>query len=114
MSVRTLSAADLECSTFQNRPAYRYIRQSDHMPALGTEVKMATVKLFNPTGAGTWYISEYDPTDRLAFGVSDLGMGCAELGYISMAELVEFRGRLGLPIERDLHFTPRLLSELQS
>lgn len=103
--------SDLEVSTFQNRPAYRYIRTSDHMPALGTEVKMATVKLFNPTGAGTWYLSEYDSNERMAFGASDLGYG-AELGYIGMEELVAFRGRFGLPIERDLHFTPCLLSEV--
>jgi hypothetical protein len=105
--------SDLELSTFQNRPAYRYIRQSDHMPALGTEVKMATVKLFNPTGAGTWYLSEYDATERVAFGATDLGLSYgASLGYIMMDELVSFRGRFGLPIERDLHFTPCLLSEV--
>lgn len=26
---------DLEASTFQKRPAYRYIRQSDKLPAIG-------------------------------------------------------------------------------
>jgi hypothetical protein len=30
----------------------------------------------------------------------------SEWGYFSLAELTAARGRLGLPIERDLHFTP--------
>lgn len=33
-----------------------------------------------------------------------------ELGYFSVDELEQVRGRLGLPIERDLHFTPAPLS----
>jgi hypothetical protein len=32
-------------------------------------------------------------------------MGYPELGYVSLAELASVRGKLGLPIERDLHFT---------
>ena len=35
---------------------------------------------------------------------SDLGLGHPELGYVSLSELQTVRGRLGLPIERDLHF----------
>jgi hypothetical protein len=32
-------------------------------------------------------------------------MGCPELGFISMREIRELRGPLGLPVERDEHFT---------
>jgi hypothetical protein len=32
-------------------------------------------------------------------------MGEPELGYVSLVELQSVRGKLGLPIERDLHFT---------
>jgi len=39
-----------------------------------------------------------------AFGLCDLGLGCPELGYVSLLELRTVRGKLGLPIERDLHF----------
>ena len=106
----------LEGSTFQKRPCYRYIRQSDKLPALYAtdhdDDPLARVKLFNPSGGGTWYLTEYDPAERRAFGWADLvDPELAELGYISMAELVEFRGQFGLPIERDLHFKPRPLSE---
>jgi hypothetical protein len=31
-------------------------------------------------------------------------MGEPELGYVSLAELSAVRGKLGLPVERDLHF----------
>jgi Protein of unknown function (DUF2958) len=41
---------------------------------------------------------------RQAFGLCDLGMGGPELGYVSLVELAGVRGKLGLPIERDLHF----------
>jgi integrase len=41
-------------------------------------------------------------SDGLAFGLCDLGMGEPELGYVSLTELRTVRGKLGLPIERDL------------
>ena len=101
---------DPERSTFQNRPAYRYIRASDQLPVQAEDKDpMARVKLFNPTGVGTWYLASYDPKDRTAFGAAFVHE--YELGYIGLAELVAFRGRFGLPIERDLHWTPRPLSE---
>ena len=104
--------ADLEHSTFQARPAYRYIRESDHLPSLDTEEAepIARVKLFDPTGSWTWYIAAYDPQTRTAFGLVD-GFE-KELGYIDMEELTKFRGRLGLPIERDLYWTPKPLKEV--
>jgi hypothetical protein len=60
------------------------------------------VKLFTPDAQCTWLLTELD--DGLAFGLCDLGLGCPELGYVALAELAAVRGRLGLPIERDLHF----------
>jgi hypothetical protein len=71
------------------------------------------VKLFTPDAGATWLLTELDPgePDR-AFGLCDLGLGCPELGYVSIMELASVRGRLGLPIERDLYFTAsRPLSE---
>ena len=105
-----MAATDLEKSTFQKRPCYRYIRRSDALPPLGSEAKMAKVKLFDPTGGWTWYLAEYDPETRQAFGLVD-GFE-KELGYIDLPELVKFRGRFGLPIECDLWWKPQLLSEL--
>ncbi|MBP0617820.1 DUF2958 domain-containing protein [Jiella mangrovi] len=63
------------------------------------------VKLFTPNGAATWLLTELDPSQPdVAFGLCDLGVGCPELGYVSLAELASVRGRLGLAVERDLHF----------
>jgi Protein of unknown function (DUF2958) len=61
------------------------------------------VKLFTPDAQCTWLLTEID-SDGLGFGLCDLGMGEPELGYVSLIELQSVRGKLGLPIERDLHF----------
>ena len=63
------------------------------------------VKLFTPDADATWLLTEIDPDDHdHAFGLCDLGQGFPELGYVSLAELQSVRGRLGLAVERDLHF----------
>ena len=65
------------------------------------------VKLFTPDAACTWLLTELDPEEPdIAFGLCDLGMGCPELGSVRISELESVRGRLGLPVERDLHFRP--------
>jgi Protein of unknown function (DUF2958) len=61
------------------------------------------VKLFTPDAQCTWLLTELDPDGGLAFGLCDLGLGCPELGYVSLVELTTVRGKLGLPIERDRH-----------
>ncbi|WP_134500741.1 DUF2958 domain-containing protein [Microvirga pakistanensis] len=71
------------------------------------------VKLFTPDANATWLLVELDPAnpDR-AWGLCDLGLGCPELGYVSLQEIAALRGRLGLPVERDRRFKPgRLLSD---
>jgi hypothetical protein len=35
-----------------------------------------------------------------------------ELGYFSLSELENLKGSMGLPVERDLHFTPKPLDEI--
>ncbi|BCJ91818.1 single-stranded DNA endonuclease [Terrihabitans soli] len=71
-------------------------RDEDHFPV---------VKLFTPDGACTWLLTEIDPEcPDIAFGLCDLGMGFPELGNVLISELESVRGKLGLPIERDLFF----------
>jgi hypothetical protein len=62
------------------------------------------VKLFTPDAQCTWLLTEIDEGTDLAFGLCDLGLGCPELDYVSLIELRTVRGKLGLPVERDLHF----------
>ena len=63
------------------------------------------VKLFDSVGQAFWVLWEYDPEERLAFGLADLGLGFPELGYVSLNEVAE----LGPRIERDV--SVKLLTE---
>ena len=68
------------------------------------------VKFFNPTGAGTWYVTEgqkLEDGDWEFYGLADIHE--SELGYFRLSELQSFRGRFGLGIERDLHFANKFL-----
>lgn len=85
-----------------------------------TEDKVLHVKLFATGGRGTWYIAEYDPTERTAFGwvVSPLGPDCDEWGYFSIDELESLcvrpqGGPLPVWVERDEHWKPITFGELQ-
>ncbi|MBM7486719.1 hypothetical protein ACVWWI_000164 [Bradyrhizobium sp. USDA 3686] len=64
------------------------------------------VKLFTPDAGATWLLVQCDPDepDRV-LALCDLALGHPELGWIHLAEIKEIRGHLGLPVERDLHFT---------
>ena len=79
------------------------------------EVKdpLVIVKFFNPTGAGTWLATEYNPEEKIFFGfVQIFGDHCDEWGSFSLAELEDFKGRFGLGIERDLHIGEVKMSEV--
>jgi len=85
-----------------------------HLPPLYSQEEkgneaLAIVKFFTSWTGWTWYASEYDPAERLFFGVV-VGME-RELGYFSLDELEAITGPGGLRIERDLHWTPRPLRE---
>ena len=84
------------------------------LPPLGSQDGLgydavAHLKLFTPDSSWTWYATEYDPDQRLFFGLV-LGME-QELGYFSLTELEVVRGPLGLPIERVRWFKPTPLRE---
>ena len=68
-------------------------------------------KLFTPWTSWTWYVLEFDGVDR-AFGWV-VGFE-AELGYFSLAELAAVRGPWGVRIERDKHFAPKPLRQVQA
>lgn len=72
---------------------------------------LVRAKLFTPWTRWTWYIIECDGED-LCFGLVD-GFE-RELGYFSLKELESIQGPGGLRIERDQHFDPVRLKDLQS
>jgi len=53
--------------------------------------------------------TEFDGKD-IFFGLVDGHE--KELGYFSLTELEKVRGKMNLPIERDLYFKPTMLEEL--
>ena len=85
----------------------------DESASLKIEEQFAYVKIFNPMGSQTWYLTSYSEDEHLAFGFVNLGdPQMAELGYISMQELEEIRLPFGLKLERDLGFDKMPLQEL--
>jgi hypothetical protein len=89
-------------------------RRQQPLRGTGVEIDFVpVVKLFTPDAGATWLLTEIDPEDPdIAFGLCDLGLGCPEIGSVSLAEIAAVRGRLRLPVERDLHFrADRTLSE---
>lgn len=78
------------------------------------EDKVIIAKYFNPSGAGTWYATEYEPEDRMFFGyVSIFGDHNDEWGSFSLAELESLKTPpFGLGIERDLHFGEQIFGEV--
>ena len=75
----------------------------NHKEQDGTKEFKAVAKLFNPCGAGTWYLSELDPKTNVAFGLCILWE--KEMGYVDINELKKTKNFLGLGIERDKLFS---------
>lgn len=81
-------------------------RQLFRQYAYGSDLSKqeVVVKIFNPQGAGSWFILNSDPQDPdYLWAIVDLGYG-AEVGSVSRSELENFKGRFGLGFERDLEF----------
>ncbi len=75
------------------------------LPALNEGTKKAYVKFFTPWGSWSWFATEYDPKERVLFGL--VAGFEREWGYFSLTELEEVRGPLGLRIERDSGWEPQ-------
>jgi len=86
----------------------------NHNAQDGTKEFKAVVKLFNPNGIGTWYLTELDPKTNNAFGLCVLHE--KELGYVNIDELKNYKGALGLGVERDAWFpmNKKTLTELEA
>tara|TARA_R100001015_G_C4446373_1_gene38111 strand:- start:43 stop:378 length:336 start_codon:yes stop_codon:yes gene_type:complete len=82
-----------------NHIAHKKKWNAEHPKSVDFKV---VVKLFNPTGIGTWWLTELDPINMVAFGVAEIHE--REMGYIDLNELKDFKGQFGLGIERDMYF----------
>ncbi len=77
-----------------------------------TEDPMVHIKFFTPDSNWTWYVTEGNAQDDdfIFFGFVE-GLE-REWGYFALSELESARGPWGLPIERDLYFSPAPFSEV--
>jgi len=80
-----------------------FAKQGDTSKKSMKDIKIV-LKLFNPTGAETWYLYE-KLDDDIYWCFANLGdPEMSECGTVSMQELMSFRGTFGLGIERDMYF----------
>ncbi len=88
----------------------------EQMPGLyeseGTPVADKLIYAHYFTASADWHIAELDRETGEMFGRCDLGMGFPEWGYVTIHELAQLRAQFGLPVERDLDFTPKTAREL--
>lgn len=104
-------------------PAYNYLRKSDKLPTYEQIADegdpICRVKLFSPSGRYTYYVAaatnyegQTSPT-LTGYVLSPLGPDADEWGDAPIGEMANVKGPFGLPIERDIHFKPMRLSEIQ-
>jgi hypothetical protein len=112
-------------NSFSGKPAYRYLRATDNIPTYDEFLAefeqtqdpdpLCKVKLFHPMSRLTYYV--YAATDYSGqiilsgYMVSPLGPDCDEEGDTDIEELANLRP---LPVERDLHWTPKRLSAVKA
>ena len=79
----------------------------------GVEKEKVVVKFFNPSGEATWWIYSMSD-DGICFGVAQMfGRETREYGYFDINEIKASRcPPFGLPIERDMYYTPETFGEL--
>jgi hypothetical protein len=99
----------------QRLEQFRAALKAQGVPALGAEANkgmdaIARVKVFNPCGASTWFIIEWNGDEDLyGYIVSDRFF--TGFGRMSLAEMANFKGPLGIGLEMDMGFKPAPLRE---
>lgn len=69
---------------------------------------------FTRSGAGNWYVAEYDPASGHAWGYADVTGGTGEWGTFDLVELEQLHVGWTV-IERDCHFgSPRNMEEIRT
>ena len=72
---------------------------------------ICVVKFFMCGVNYTWYVLEADLENKVLFGITINSHDEAKYGYTSLSEL-ETVNNWGLGVERDLHFEPTKLSDI--
>ena len=82
------------------------------LPGIGQSDKddpIIWLKFFHPLSSWSWYLTEYDPDERLAFGL--VAGFETEIGYFSIEELESLEVR-GLKVEREIWTRPAPIRSL--
>ena len=82
-------------------------------PASSSDDPTVIAKLFDAFGSATWWVTEYDESNRLCFGYVT-GMVEDEWGYASLDEMAELNYGPAPRIEVDLYFTPKPFSAVMA
>jgi len=95
----------------------------ENLPLLGSQQSMGgqakvLTRWFTADGSLAWYITEGSArrdtdgkaVDYLLYGLVE--GPCKKLDYFWLSDLETVRGPTGLPIERDLHWRPKMLQEI--
>jgi hypothetical protein len=77
----------------------------------GTPLSERNVYFHFFCGNSDWWILEYDPKDRLFFGIAKIFV--YELGYISLDEMKEVKAFGLMEVERDLNFEVKKIKKIE-
>jgi len=86
------------------------------LPSLGSTAEesnpMCVAHLFNPVGAGDWYIIEGGEVngEYIFYGIANII--APDFGEFLLSELENVKLPFGLTIERDLYWTPKPAQEV--
>jgi hypothetical protein len=93
----------------------KFIKLFENYPLGSQELEkdpLVVAKLFDIAGKSTWYLTEFDPETKLAFGYVAGLSNCDEWGNIFIPELEEVK-HFGIPrIEQDLNFQSQPISQV--
>ena len=68
--------------------------------------QVVVAKIFDPMSQWTWYLLNQDPEDPDYLWAIVRGFE-VEIGSVGKKELETYKGKFGLPLERDLYFRQR-------
>jgi hypothetical protein len=89
--------------------------ENDNKSVKDTDIvnEKVVVKLFNPSGQATWWVYSMEE-DGTCYGVAQMfGRDTREYGYFDINEIKSIKcPPFGLPIERDMYYTPETFGEL--
>ncbi|WP_075343128.1 DUF2958 domain-containing protein [Tenacibaculum agarivorans] len=97
----------MELLTDTLRKRFQEIGRQDN-----TSDPIVIAKFFNPSGAGTWFATEYYPEDQV-FYCYVTGLFEDEWGYTSLIEMKAYKSQFGLGIERDICFQEQRFSKIK-